>query len=110
MPTLASGSPHPRFGDLLRRVRVARGLTQERLAERIGLSVRGISDLERGVRNVPYREKILRLIEGLELPGDEQALLWFVAQRAPRPRGLPEGTQWPFAAAFPMTAEARGSG
>jgi transcriptional regulator with XRE-family HTH domain len=75
MSTLPSGLPRPSFGDLLRRFRVARGLTQERLAERSGLSVRGISDLERGVRTVPYRETILRLIEGLELADDEQALL-----------------------------------
>jgi transcriptional regulator with XRE-family HTH domain len=94
MPTVPSGSPHPRFGDLLRRVRVARGLTQERLAERTGLSVRGISDLERGVRNVPYRETILRLIEGLELPVDEQALLLSFARRGPRSGGMPLHPQW----------------
>jgi len=99
MPILPSGSSHSRFGDLLRRVRVARGLTQELLAERTGLSVRGISDLERGARNIPQRETILRLIDGLELPRDEQALLWSVAQRAPRPRGLPVDARWPFAAA-----------
>src|SRR5688500_4817605 len=75
MSTLPSGSPPPSFGDLLRRFRVARGLTQERLAERSGLSVRGISDLERGARTVPYRETIVRLIAGLELAGEEEALL-----------------------------------
>ena len=44
MRTQPSESPQPRFGDLLRQFRVARGLTQERLAERTGLSVRGISE------------------------------------------------------------------
>ena len=39
------------FGDLLRRYRTAAGLTQEELAERAGLSTRGISDLERGARS-----------------------------------------------------------
>ena len=34
------------FGDLLRRQRLAAGLTQEKLAELAGLSVRGLSDLE----------------------------------------------------------------
>ena len=34
------------FGNLLRRYRVAAGLTQEELAERAGVSTRGISDLE----------------------------------------------------------------
>ena len=99
MPTLPSGSPHPRFGDLLRRFRVARGLTQELLAERSGLSVRGISDLERGVRTVPYRETILRLIEGLELPGDEHALLLSFARRGPRLGSVPVDARWPFGSA-----------
>ena len=40
----------PSFGDLLRRLRSAASLSQEELAERAGLSVRGISDLERGLR------------------------------------------------------------
>src|SRR5215469_1929781 len=38
------------FGDLLRRHRQANGLTQAELAERAGLSWRGINDLERGVQ------------------------------------------------------------
>ena len=46
----------PTFGDLLRRHRRARDLTQEALAERAGVSVRAISDLERGARTHPYRE------------------------------------------------------
>jgi transcriptional regulator with XRE-family HTH domain len=99
MSTLPSGSPHPKFGDLLRRLRVARGLTQERLADRAGLSVRGISDLERGLRNLPYRETILRLIAGLELAGDEQALLLSFARRGPRPGLVPVDARWTSASA-----------
>ena len=38
------------FGTLLRRFRTAACLTQERLAERAGLSVYGIQKLERGSR------------------------------------------------------------
>jgi transcriptional regulator with XRE-family HTH domain len=38
------------FGSLLRRYRTSAGLTQEELAERAGLSRRGIADLERGAR------------------------------------------------------------
>jgi transcriptional regulator with XRE-family HTH domain len=45
-------SPHS-FGDLLRAYRAAAGLTQEELAERVGMSARGISDLERGIRRTP---------------------------------------------------------
>lgn len=95
MLTQQSGPLDPRFGDVLRRVRVAQGLTQEILAERTGLSVRGISDLERGVRSTPRRETILRLIEGLALPGEEQAALWSAARRSPRPRALPGTVRWP---------------
>ena len=36
------------LGDLLRRYRKAAGLTQEELAERAGLSVRAIANIERG--------------------------------------------------------------
>ncbi len=47
---MATDGPLP-FGDLLRRLRLAAGLSQEALAERAGLSARGISDLERGARD-----------------------------------------------------------
>jgi predicted ATPase/DNA-binding XRE family transcriptional regulator len=49
------------FGDLLRRHRIEAGLSQEALAERAGLSLRGLSDLERGARRAPYRDTALRL-------------------------------------------------
>ena len=39
----------PPFADLLKRHRLAAGLSQEELAERAGLSPRGVSDLERRV-------------------------------------------------------------
>ena len=41
------------FGKVLRRHRLAAGLSQEALAERAGLSPRGVSDLERGARRPP---------------------------------------------------------
>ena len=44
------------FGDLLREYRLEADSTQEELAERAGLSKRGISDLERGARTRPQRE------------------------------------------------------
>ena len=55
------------FGDLLRRYRLAADLTQEELAERAGLSKRGISDLERGARTRPQRETIHLLGDALGL-------------------------------------------
>jgi transcriptional regulator with XRE-family HTH domain len=51
------------FGEVLRRYRVAAGLTQEALAERSALSPRGISDLERAARTHPYPTTARRLAE-----------------------------------------------
>ena len=48
----------PDFAELLRRARRAAGLSQEELAERAGLSARGISDLERGVNRAPRRDTL----------------------------------------------------
>ena len=42
----------PTFATLLKRLRLAAGLTQEALAERAGVSVRNIQNLE-GARNQP---------------------------------------------------------
>ncbi|HEX6799279.1 MAG TPA: helix-turn-helix domain-containing protein [Ktedonobacterales bacterium] len=63
------------FGTLLRRYREAAGMTQEQLAGRAGLSVRGISDLERGVRQSPRRETLDLLASALALPPHKRALL-----------------------------------
>jgi predicted ATPase/DNA-binding XRE family transcriptional regulator/Tfp pilus assembly protein PilF len=68
------------FGDLLRSRRLASGLTQAELAERAGLSVRGLSDLERGVRTRPQRETVQRLLAALAVPPDERRAI----QRAAR--------------------------
>ena len=53
------------FGDLLRRQRRAAGLTQEELAERARLSVRGIADLERGARGAPRCDTVALLVQAL---------------------------------------------
>lgn len=70
-----------RFGDLLRRQRLEAGLSQESLAERAGLSARGVSDLERGVNRAPQRETVLRLAEALALAGAARAGFEEAAQR-----------------------------
>ena len=69
------------FDDLLRRYRLAAGLTQERLADLAGLSVRGLSDLERGARRVPRRETVHLLSEALHLSPDEQTRLEVAARK-----------------------------
>ena len=60
------------FGVLLRRHRLAAGLTQMALAGRAELSTRGLAFLERGARR-PYPDTVRRLAEALELTGDERA-------------------------------------
>ena len=76
------------FSDLLRRHRLAVGLTQEALAERAGLSVHGIQKLERGVTR-PYRDTVQRLLAALPLSADDQVELRAAAGAAARqPRGL----------------------
>ena len=81
-PGLAAPPGFPPFGDLLRRFRRASGLTQEQLAERAGLSVAGISALERGAKASPQRETVRLLAEALALaPADSQRLIAAIAVR-----------------------------
>jgi predicted ATPase/DNA-binding XRE family transcriptional regulator len=77
------------FGPLLRRYRTAAGLTQEALAARAGLSVRAISDLERGRKQTPRRETVRLLAEALALPPRRRALLEAAARPmlGPAPAG-----------------------
>jgi predicted ATPase/transcriptional regulator with XRE-family HTH domain len=64
------------LGSLIRRFRLAGGLSQEQLAERSGLSARAVSDLERGLRTVPRPETVRMLADGLDLgSGDRETLL-----------------------------------
>jgi predicted ATPase/transcriptional regulator with XRE-family HTH domain/Tfp pilus assembly protein PilF len=62
----------PMFAALLRQHRLARGLTQEALAERAGLSVHGVQKLERGATH-PYRDTARRLAGALDLAPDDRA-------------------------------------
>jgi tetratricopeptide (TPR) repeat protein/transcriptional regulator with XRE-family HTH domain len=69
------------FGTLLRRRRIAAGLTQEELAERAGLSVRRIGDMERGIQQRPRTDTLALLAEALGLSPEEQAGLAEAARR-----------------------------
>ncbi|HZQ35478.1 MAG TPA: helix-turn-helix domain-containing protein, partial [Dehalococcoidia bacterium] len=73
------------FADLLRRRRVAAGLTQEALAERAGLSARAISDLERGLHRHPHRDTVQLIADALELPLPERGELLEAARRRSAP-------------------------
>ncbi len=78
---MQSRDPGHAFGVLLRRYREAAGLTQEALAERAGLSARGISDLERGVIRVPRPDTLGLLVRALGLAPPERARLEAAAHR-----------------------------
>jgi tetratricopeptide (TPR) repeat protein/transcriptional regulator with XRE-family HTH domain len=60
---LAAGS----FGVLLRWYRLASGLSQEELAQRAGLSVRALANMERGRTRRPYKRSVQLLADALAL-------------------------------------------
>ena len=62
-----------RFGALLRACRRSAGLSQEELAERSGLNVRTVRNLERGHSRWPYRDTLHRLADALNLDGSARA-------------------------------------
>src|SRR5690242_6883588 len=77
------------FGDLLRRYRREAGLTQEELAERARMSARGISDLERGTRQRPYRDTLSLLVVALGLSGERRAAFERAARTGPPSADFP---------------------
>jgi transcriptional regulator with XRE-family HTH domain len=74
-----SGTSKTGFGDLLRRLRNAGGLTQEELAERAGLSPRSVSDLERSINQTARKETARLLADALGLLGAARAEFQAVA-------------------------------
>jgi len=87
----AAGSAGATLGARLRGYRVAAWLSQEALAERSGLSVRGLSDLERGISRTPRRETLAVLVDALGLSVEERRQLEGMAHRRTGPRS--EGQQ-----------------
>ncbi len=86
----------PSFAAVLQHYRRQVGLTQEALAERAHLSVRGISDLERGVRHLPRPHTVHLLADALHLSAADRAAFERAARpptglatAPPRPRPLP---------------------
>ncbi|GGU45209.1 ATP-binding protein [Lentzea flava] len=82
------------FGDFLRFYRSRIPLTQEELAERTGLSMRAISDMERGRTLTPQLRTVQLLISGLDLKGDEAAEFTALA-RAGRMSSAEEKPEFP---------------
>jgi tetratricopeptide (TPR) repeat protein/transcriptional regulator with XRE-family HTH domain len=72
------------LGVLLRGHRHAAGLTLEELAAGAGVSVRAISDMERGHSNGPQARTMQALADALNLAGPERAVLLAVARAGRR--------------------------
>jgi len=82
----ADVSPRP-FAALLKQARAEVDLTQEALAERAGVSVRRIRDLERSTAHRPRVDTVQLLANALGLPPDAHAAFIAAARRPPRPAG-----------------------
>ena len=81
------------FGALLRRLRLAAGLTQERLAERAGVSAKAIIGLENEAARHPRLDTVTRLADALEVDRDDRARLLAAA----RPESLAVAAPEPIA-------------
>jgi predicted ATPase/DNA-binding CsgD family transcriptional regulator len=87
------------FGALLKRIRLAAGLSQEALAARANLSTRAISDLERGINRAPRYDTLELLVNALPLSQKQRDMLRVAAHPelapttdeipGPAPYGLP---------------------
>lgn len=82
------------YGELLRRYRQAAGLTQEELAQQAQVSVRGLSDLERGLHQAPHPETERRLVEALALGPTERRALRTAAQKRGGPAPASTAMGW----------------
>jgi transcriptional regulator with XRE-family HTH domain len=93
--------PSDSFGMLLRRSRVAAGLTQEQLAEKAGISRRNLGDLERGADHRPRKDTLALLADALALSMHDRQTLFEAARRlgASSPAVL---TKQPAAPALPL--------
>jgi predicted ATPase/class 3 adenylate cyclase len=79
------------FSEVLRHHRQAAGLTQAELAERAGLSWRGLNDLERGVRRRPRRDTVTLLAKALGLAESERVSFEAAARGSAEPQTAAQG-------------------
>ncbi len=81
------------FGELVRRSRLARGLSQSALATRIGVSQRYVSGVEHGEADNPTLETICAFARALELRFYELKPIFACAlARSQSPPSTPEET------------------
>ncbi|MBV9449321.1 MAG: helix-turn-helix domain-containing protein [Streptosporangiaceae bacterium] len=108
---MGEGADPVGFGRILRGYRVAAGLTQEELARQAGLSVRALSDMERGCTSRPYGRSVRMLADALELDEPARTRLMSALHNDTEQDGHSEvadshGDQRQPAAARPRRAEA----
>lgn len=85
MNPIPSAPAQPSLGAVLRAHRLAAGLSIEGLAERCGISVRAISDIERDRVRRPQRRTLTVLCDVLDVPDDARRRL--VEATSTRPAG-----------------------
>jgi tetratricopeptide (TPR) repeat protein/transcriptional regulator with XRE-family HTH domain len=74
------------FGQRLRAYRLAARLSQQELAEKSGLSIRAVSDLERGHTRQPFPNSVSRLAAALQLkPAEREEFAAIAARRLGQP-------------------------
>lgn len=81
---VAAGTTDGAFGGLLRRLRHAAGLTLEELSTVSGVSVRAISNMERGESLRPQRGTVTALADALQLTGGSREELLGAARAGRR--------------------------
>jgi transcriptional regulator with XRE-family HTH domain len=66
--------PGASLAELLRRLRLSVGLTQEELAEAAGISTRSVSDLERGITRTTRKDTARLIADALGLSGSDREM------------------------------------
>jgi predicted ATPase/tetratricopeptide (TPR) repeat protein len=92
------------FADLLVELRLGRGLSQEALAARAAVSVRAISDLERGTTRRPHRDTVRALADALALDTADRDRFTEAAHRTPPPSSRRRAGRPPPALPAPVTS------
>jgi transcriptional regulator with XRE-family HTH domain len=95
------GETSGEFAQLLRTLRERACLTQEELAERSGLSIRAISDLERGRTAKPQRKSVSLLADALRIEGEGMERFRRIARRRVAGPVAQPRSQWPLTVAGP---------
>lgn len=60
------GIPPAARGSMIRMCRIGRGMSQAKLAEKLGIGIESISQYERGIRN-PATERFCEIMRALEI-------------------------------------------